>query len=250
MPAEQHLVAGRGASVRAALEPEEADVGDVVLAAAVRAAGDVHAHAADLGEAGLFERVADRGREAARLRDREVARVGARARHDVACELGAGLGHADVVQAVVQRAEVGLVQVAQRQVLAVRDADVEGEVALDVGEGAELVGGDVAEPRVRDRADRAVGDAAHDVGFLPAVVRVAREELHRHERRPDLGGLGRAARGRVAGFEHGLGDAPRPVARAAQELALPEDALAQLVDAPSMSTSHFMRARILLSRLP
>ena len=44
--AEQHLVAGRGAAVGAALEPEEADVGDVVLAAAVGAAGDVDAHAA------------------------------------------------------------------------------------------------------------------------------------------------------------------------------------------------------------
>ena len=78
--AEQHLVAGRGAAVRAAFEAHEADVGDVVLAAAVRAARDVDAHAADLGEAGVLERVADRRREPARLRDREVARVGARAR--------------------------------------------------------------------------------------------------------------------------------------------------------------------------
>ena len=92
--AEQHLVAGCGPAVRAALEPEEPDVGDVVLAAAVRAAGDVDAHAGDLGEAGVLERVADRGGEAARLRDREVARVGAGARDDVAGELGAGLGHA------------------------------------------------------------------------------------------------------------------------------------------------------------
>ena len=145
MSAEEHLVARRGASVRAALEPEEPDVGDVVLAAAVRAAGDVHAHAGNLGEAGVLERVADRGREAARLRDREVAGVGARARHDVAGELGAGLRHPDVVQAVVERADVGLAQVAQRQVLAVRDADVEPEVALDVGERTELIGGDVAE---------------------------------------------------------------------------------------------------------
>ena len=115
------------------------------------------AHARNLGEARFVERVADRGGEAAGLRDREVARVGARARHDVACELGAGFGHPDVVQPVVERPDVGFGQVAQREVLAVRDADVEGEVALDVGEGAELIGGDVAEAGVRDRADRAVG---------------------------------------------------------------------------------------------
>ena len=75
--AEQHLVARRGAPVRTTLEPEEPDVADVMLAAAVRAARDVDAHAADLGEAVLLERLADCRREAARLRDREVARVGA-----------------------------------------------------------------------------------------------------------------------------------------------------------------------------
>ena len=50
---------------------------------------------ADLGEPRVLERVADVGGEAARLRDREVARVGAGARDDVAGELGAGFGHAD-----------------------------------------------------------------------------------------------------------------------------------------------------------
>src|SRR4029078_1397145 len=94
--AEQHLVSGRGPAVRTALEPEEPDVGDVVLAAAVGAAGDVHAHARHFGEAFFFELVADRGREAPRLRDREVARVGTRAADDVARELGARFGHADV----------------------------------------------------------------------------------------------------------------------------------------------------------
>ena len=102
LAAEQHLVAGGGAAVGAALDPEEADVGDVVLAARVRAARDVDAHAADLGQAGLLERAADVGGEAARLRDREVAGVGAGARHDVAGELGARLRHADRGEPVVQ----------------------------------------------------------------------------------------------------------------------------------------------------
>ena len=50
-----------------------------------------------------------------------------------------GSRHADVAQPVVERPQVGLLQVAQREVLAVRDAHVEVEVALDVGERAELL---------------------------------------------------------------------------------------------------------------
>ena len=49
--AEQHLVAGGGLAVGPALGAEEPDVGDVVLAAGVGAAGDVGADAADVGEA-------------------------------------------------------------------------------------------------------------------------------------------------------------------------------------------------------
>src|SRR5438552_661150 len=134
VPSEEHLVSGCGAPVCAALQPEEADVGDVMLATAVRAARDVHAHAGNLGQARILERIADRGGQTARLRDREVAGVGARARDDVAGELGARFRHPDVVQPVVQRSYVGLTQVAQREVLTVGDADVEPEVALDVGE--------------------------------------------------------------------------------------------------------------------
>ena len=188
--AEQHLVARRGAPVRPPLEPEEPDVADVVLAAAVRAARDVDAHAGNLGEALFFEPVADRRGKPTRLRDREVAGVGARAADDVACELGAGLRHADVGQPVVERPQVGLVQVAQREVLAVRHADVEIEVALDVGEPAELLGGDVADAGVRHRADRAAVDAAHDVRLDPPLVRVGLEQLHRRVVGPDLGRVG------------------------------------------------------------
>ena len=94
VPAEQHLVAGRGLAVGAPLEAEEADVGDVVLAAAVRAARDVGAHAGNLGQTGDLERVADCRGETSGLRDRKVAGVGAGAGHDVAGELGTGLGHA------------------------------------------------------------------------------------------------------------------------------------------------------------
>src|SRR5206468_9745810 len=77
--AEQHLVARRGPAVGAALESEEPDVADVVLAAAVRAARDVDAHATDLRQAGVFQGVAHSRGETTRLRHRVVARIGPRA---------------------------------------------------------------------------------------------------------------------------------------------------------------------------
>src|SRR5688572_10436215 len=85
--AEQHLVARGRPAVGAALGAEEPDVGGVVLAAAVGAARDVDAQAADLGEPLLLELVADGGAEPAALGHGQVAGVGARAGHDVAHEL-------------------------------------------------------------------------------------------------------------------------------------------------------------------
>src|SRR5690606_28619495 len=84
--AEQHLVAGGRAAVGPALGTEEPDVGGVVLAAAVGAARDVDAEAADLGQALLLEPLADGGAEAPALGDREVAGVGAGAGDDVTDE--------------------------------------------------------------------------------------------------------------------------------------------------------------------
>ena len=65
------------AAVGPALGAEEADVGRVVLAAAVGAARDVDPQPADLGQALLLQPVADGGAEAAALGDGQVAGVGA-----------------------------------------------------------------------------------------------------------------------------------------------------------------------------
>ena len=62
---EQHLVARRGLAVGPPLEAEEADVGDVVLTAAVRAAADVHLDAAHIGKTGVLEGTPDGRGEAA-----------------------------------------------------------------------------------------------------------------------------------------------------------------------------------------
>ena len=73
---------------------------------------------------------------------------------------------------VEAREEVGellLGEAAEHEVLPVGDADLDAEVALDLREAAELVGGDVAEAAVRVRAHGAVGAAAHDVGGVPLL---------------------------------------------------------------------------------
>ena len=194
-----------------ALGAEEADVGDVVLAAAVGAAGDVGADAADVGEAGLVEGGADGVGQAAALGDGEVAGVGARAGDDVAGQLGAGLGHADGGQALVEQRQLALGEAAEHEVLAVGDADLGAELALDRGQRPELGGGDVAEAGVGDGGHGALGDAADDVGVVPGLVRVVAAER-------DRGALARAGwaspRPRPAGaspcFCDGLGDAAGP----------------------------------------
>ena len=113
-----------------------------------------------------------------RLRDREVARVGTGARHDVAGELGAGFGHADRGEPLVELGELLLGEAAQREVLAVGDADLAPKSRW-ICASPELVGGDVAEARARVGAHGAVGAAAHDVGGVPLLERGEPAELDR-----------------------------------------------------------------------
>ena len=70
-----------------------------------------------------------------RLRDREVAGVGAGAGDDVAGELGAGLGHADGVEAVVERrAAASSVRPRSTKFWRLVTRTSSAEVALDRGE--------------------------------------------------------------------------------------------------------------------
>src|SRR5204863_5279377 len=112
-----------------------------------------------------------------RLRDREVAGVGAGARHDVTREFRARFGHAERVETREQRRQLFLGEAPQREVLTVRDADLDAEVALDLRETTELLDRDIAEAGVRVRADRAVGAPAHDVGRVPPRERGEVAEL-------------------------------------------------------------------------
>src|SRR5262249_11140101 len=81
---EQHLVARRRLAMGSALGAKESNVGDVMLAAGVGAAGDVDTDAANVGQASLLEGLTNRVGHTAALRHGQVARIRTRAGHDVA----------------------------------------------------------------------------------------------------------------------------------------------------------------------
>ncbi len=168
--AKEQLVSGGGLAVGPPLGPVETDVGDVVLAAAVGAAGDVDADPAHVGQPGLLQSLADGVGEAPALGHGQVAGVGPGAGDDVASQLGAGFGHADGVQPPVQLRQLVGGQAPEGQVLAVGDPDVDPEVPHDGGQGPELLGGDVAQPGVGDGRHRALGHADDHVRRLPPGV--------------------------------------------------------------------------------
>jgi hypothetical protein len=231
-PAQEHLVAGGGLAVGPPLGAEEADVTDVVLAARVRAAGDVDADAAHLGQARVLEGPPDVVGEAPALGDGQVAGVGARARHHVAGQLGAGLGHADGVEAAVELGELGVGEAPEHHVLAVGDPHLGAQVALDGGQGPELVGGDVAQAGEGVGGDGALGHAPHHVDLLPLAVGVAlplqaQGDRGAHRRGPD-GDVD--SRGPVALLLDQLGHAAGPGGAGQQETALLEDPGPELVD--------------------
>ncbi len=99
---------------------------------------------------------------------------------------------------------------------------------------------------VRVGADGAVGAAAHDVGVLPALV--LREPEEADGRLADLGhrALARAGGG-VAVLLDGVGDAAGVGARGGEELALLEDALAQLLHAHRVDQPLHARPQLVVA---
>ena len=128
--------------------------------------------------------------------------------------------------------QLALGQAAEHEVLAVGDAHVGAELALDRGEGPELGGGDVAEAGVGDGRHGALGDAAHDVGVVPGLVRVVAAERDRGAL-AERGGRAEAEAGRRRRRASAtvLGDAAGPGGAGDEELALLEDAGLELVPA-------------------
>jgi hypothetical protein len=139
---------------------------------------------------------------------------------------------ADEVEAGVQLGELLLGQVPVHDVLAVGDPDLQPEVALDGGQGPELLGGHVAQAGVGVGRDGALGVAPDDVGVVPAAVGVAAGDGHVRAPAHRRGADGRRHAGRlVAGSADRVGDAPGPGRRGGQEAALLEDPAADLVGA-------------------
>ena len=74
------------------------------------------------------------------------------------------------VEPLEQDGQLLLGEVAEHEVLAVGQAHLGAELALDRRERTELVGGDVAELGPGVGRHGPVGGAAHDVGVEPALV--------------------------------------------------------------------------------
>ena len=139
----------------------------------------------------------------------------------------------------------------EHNVLAVGEAHVGAEVPLEGGQGPELVAGDVAQMGLGVHRDGAVSHAPHHVGPLPALVGAARADAHRGAVADGGDVRGVACAGRIVA----LRPAPRRGCRPARTWRPPGtlrwvSTRRCTSSKPSVSTSHFIRARSLLSRLP
>ena len=105
------------------------------------------------------------------LGDGEVAGVGAGAGDDVAGQLGAGLGHADGLEPGVQRGQLLLGEAAEHEVLAVGERAPRAPSSRWI-EASARNWSEVMSPSWAQAYGRhgALGDAAHDVGLVPALV--------------------------------------------------------------------------------
>ena len=70
-------------------------------------------------------------------------------------------------------------EIAQREVLAIGDADVDAELANDCGKPVKLCGSDIAETTVGDSGNSSLCCAANDVGVFPAFKGTSTAKNHR-----------------------------------------------------------------------
>src|SRR5207302_157481 len=125
----------------------EPDVRDVVLAAAVGAAAhlDVDPLGQRILDLHLLEALLHGLVEAHRARDAQLARVGAGAGDDVGDLVGAGFTELELGEALPDVVHAGVADPAEDEVLVhARPRVAAGEVAHDLRQAAELLGGEVA----------------------------------------------------------------------------------------------------------
>ena len=135
--ADQHEVLRQGLTGDLAHAPLEAERGDVVLAAAVRAAADLDIARRDsVNEFRVGAQVlGEQPPEATRLRHRQLARLRAGAADDVAEGIGIGRPHAGSVEPLIERVDGVHLHPPVDDVLINRQTD--GAVAVRFGEVCE-----------------------------------------------------------------------------------------------------------------
>src|SRR5215211_2994897 len=168
----------------------ETDVRDVVLGAAVRAAGhlDVDGTRERIGDLHRLQPLLDGAVEAHRGGDAELARVGAGARDDVGDLVLAGVAEAELEQALPYVIDGLVADPAQHQVLVDRGAGVAAaELAHDLRELAHLLGREVAAGDLHAHRREAVLALGLDAGLAEALelgeVAVGAARLHGDRRR-------------------------------------------------------------------
>ena len=172
LAAEHDLEVRHGVAVHVAADAVEAEVGDVVLAAGVEAAADLDVQAAD----GLVQLAASLGEphaqlagQAARGGDAQLAGVGARAGGDVDDGAGARRGQIRLPSARCRAPADRLRSPSAGRCSARRWCGWSPDVlARDVGQRAQLVGGDVAQRQRDGDVDVAGLALLVDVGLVPA----------------------------------------------------------------------------------
>src|SRR2546423_1281605 len=130
----------------ALVDAEDADVADVVVAAGVHAAGDVHIDLADVMQViEVVETLLDGLGDRDRLGVGERAEIASRAANDVGEQADVGRGEPQRPDVLPQRVQVGQLHVGKDQVLLVGHAQLAERIAVgEVGDFLHLLDGDVA----------------------------------------------------------------------------------------------------------
>src|SRR5215472_13094242 len=140
--ADRHLVV----LLAVLLDPEDADVPDVMVTAGIDAAGDVDVQPSEVAsQIEILEAARDLLGHRNRARVGQAAVVETGAGYDVGDEIDVGRGDPDFVERAPQRRKIALGNVRKRQILLVADANLSETVALgEIGDGIHLPRGGIA----------------------------------------------------------------------------------------------------------